>query len=568
MMRKWLRSKADSQLVEVLKEELDLPEPVASVLVNRGISEPQEARRFFSPCLRELHPPESLADIDRAVERVLLAVDRKEPIVLYGDYDVDGLASLALLKSFFGSIGVQASTIVPHRERDGYGFHSQLIPDQKGSRALVITVDCGISDHQDVERAQSRGLDVVVTDHHEPGDRLPGAFAVINPKRHDNAYPFRDLAGVGVTFLLTWAIARRLKQKGFWPVGKEPSLKGFLDLVALGTVADQAPLKGENRTLVKHGLNQLVTCQRAGIQALMKVSGLEGRPLTVGSITFQVAPRLNAPGRIDDPQLALKLLLSDDLQEALELATILEGMNRKRQMIEEDILKEAEVAAWDDLQKGSEALVLAAEGWHPGVLGIVASRLVDKFGLPVVLISLKGDEGQGSARTPEGYNILEGLRACSHFLDRFGGHSMAAGLRIHREAIEGFRRGLCKHVREVMGPSCRERVLRIDHRLSPEEIDEGLVHCLTQLEPHGVGNPEPTFEVEGIQISAARKVGRDHLKMVVKHRDMFFDAIGFNLAGSFPENLQGWARLACLPQLREWQGKTSLQLKVKDIEMI
>jgi single-stranded-DNA-specific exonuclease len=556
----------DWGLVETIGKELEIPSPVARVLVNRGVRDPEEGRSFLLPSLRGLHPPEAMADMDKAVGRILEAMEKKEPLFLYGDYDADGLTSVALIKSFFSSIGVEATPVIPNREVDGYGFHSNLLPDPKGGRGLVITADCGISDCEEIRRATSRGLDVIVTDHHEPGEVLPQACAVLNPKRKDNSYPFRELAGVGVVFLLVWALAKRLKEKGFWPKGKEPSLKRFLDLVALGTVADQAPLIKENRILVKHGLSEMDRIQRPGIMALMEVAAT--RSISVGSITFQLAPRINAPGRLDSAMTALELLLSQDLQEARELASILDGMNRRRQEIEEEVLREAELMASEHAMAGKGALVLARRGWHPGVLGIVASRLVERFEVPVVLISLEEKIGKGSARAPDGYDMMDGLRHCSQFLERFGGHRSAAGLKIQPDALEEFREALSRHAKEVLGPRRGHGILRIDDKLEPNQLDENLLNSLIKLEPHGIGNPEPIFEVGEMEVMGSRRIENRHIKFSMRRGNSTFEAIGFNLAGQIPEPTHGRVRVACTPQINEWNGKRTVQLKLKDLQVL
>lgn len=568
MYRRWVLSMADEARVENLRKELGIPAPVAKVLVNRGVEELEQAERFLSPSLKGLHPPEDLADMDRAVERILLALRREEPIWIYGDYDADGITSVALLKSFFDSVGASVRWVIPHRQKDGYGFHSALIPRTSTYGGLVITADCGIGDHEELAKAKAMGLDVVVTDHHELHGRIPQACAVINPKRKDNLYPFGDLAGVGVAFMLVWALAKRLKNMNVWPKGKEPSLKSYLDLVALGTIADQVSLLGENRALVSHGLAQLAMAQRPGIQALLRSAALEKRPMSVGNLSFQIAPRLNAPGRLDDASPSLELLLTRDFPTALELAGLLEGMNRKRQQVEEEVFKEAEPKALEAFKGGKAALVLAKEGWHPGVLGIVASRLVDRFGLPVVLISLEDGVGKGSARAPEGYHMMQGLSSCAHLLKRFGGHKMAAGLTLEAKAVEELGHVLSDHARQMMKGSGAGRVLRIDDTLSPGDITEELVRCLQKLEPHGMGNPEPVFQVEGMKISEPRRVGQAHLKLKVSCGSMGFDAIGFGMAEAFPQDVKGPARLACLPQLNDWQGRTMIQLKLRDLQLV
>ena len=569
MERRWVLREADPARVEALCEALGIPMAVARVLVNRGVEDVESARRFLSPALRELHLPEGLADMDRATDRILTAMEAGEPIWIYGDYDADGITSTALLVSFLAEAGVKARPIIPHRERDGYGFHVELIPQEMGQeRGLVITVDCGISDAGEIALAKDRGLDVVVTDHHEVPETLPQACAVIDPKRTDNRYPFSELAGVGVAFLLVWALARRLKERGFWSAAREPSLKKYLDLVALGTVADQAPLLGENRALVRHGLQQLGENPRPGVKALLKACGSDGRALSVGTLSFQVAPRLNAPGRVDDAAPALELLLVQEARRAEELAGLLDGMNRQRQQIEEQVYREATDLAWREIQGGLRAVVLAREGWHPGVLGIVASRLVERFGLPAILVAIQDGVGKGSGRAPEGFHLMKGLTACESFLARYGGHRQAAGLRIDPGALQSFREAFCDQAQRVLGDRPAESVLRIDDRLAPKEVTEELVRHLARLEPHGVGNPEPVFQMDRLEIAECRRVGQDHLKLRVRGDRVGFDAIGFRMGSAYPDTLQGWANLACVPQFNEWQGRTSIQLKLKDLKLI
>jgi single-stranded-DNA-specific exonuclease len=567
--RRWILREADPGRVEALSQGLGISIPVARVLVNRGVEDIREAQRFLSSTLRDLHPPESLADMDQATQRILAAMEAREPVWIYGDYDADGITSVALMLSFLRGVGVKANPVIPNRERDGYGFQLPLIlRHAQQTPALVITVDCGVSDGEEIAKAKECGIDVIVTDHHEVPPVLPKACAVINPKRGDNRYPFPDLAGVGVAFLVIWALARSLKERGFWKGNEEPSLKEYLDLVALGTVADQAPLLGENRVLVRYGLRRLSEHPRLGVSALLGVCGSNGRVPTVGTLSFQVAPRLNAPGRVGDAQPALDLLMATDAVQAEELAVLLDGMNRQRQQIEEQVYRETGELARGEVQQGRRAIVLAQEGWHPGVLGIVASRLVDRFGLPTVLVSIQDGVAKGSARSPEGFHLMKGLTACAAHLSRFGGHRHAAGLRMDAGAVAVFREALCQQAQAVLGDRAPGPVLRIDDRLAPQDVSEELVRELARLEPHGIGNPEPVFQMEGLEIAQSRRVGQDHLKLSLRAEGLSFDAIGFNMATSHQAPPQGRARLACIPQINEWQGRTSIQLKLKDLVLL
>jgi single-stranded-DNA-specific exonuclease len=566
--RRWIVRQSDPQRVEELVKALDLPKTVARVLVNRGIEDASAAERFLAPALRDLYAPDGLADLDPAVQRIVAAVDRREIILVYGDYDADGVTSAALLLSFLREMGAEVRVVIPHRERDGYGLSLPLLQRaRKEGVGLIITVDCGTTDHAEIAAAHQMGMDVIVTDHHEVPQALPPALAVINPKRADNRYSFADLAGVGVAFLLLWGVAGVLKARGFWPSGQEPSLKQYLDLVALGTIADQAPLLGENRTLVKHGLVQIATKCRPGLQALLEVSGLYGRPPTVGSLVYQVAPRINAAGRMDEALPALELLLCDDLDRGRELAGVLDGLNRERQGEEERIFREASALAEQEVRSGKRALVLSRPDWHPGVIGIVASRLVDRYGLPAVLVGVKDGIGRGSARSPEGYDLMRSLRTCSDFMVRFGGHRQAAGLRIDPAMLTAFRQAFCDEALRVMAGALPGPILPIDDCLAPSQVTEDLIRHLARLEPHGVGNPEPVFQMDRFEVNKCRKVGQDHLKLWVCQEGVGFDAIGFGMGNTFDEAFRGTVRLACLPRLNEWQGKTSIQLKVRDLQL-
>ena len=568
--RHWIQKTDHPEKVDELRRSLDIPGPIARVLVNRGIYDISDAKRFLEPTLRDLHPPQGLADMDRAVERVLSALDSGERIVVYGDYDVDGVTSVALLKNFFDGIGTETIPVIPHRELHGYGMHMPLLKRHcvRGEPALIITVDCGISDAEVIAGAKEAGWDVIVTDHHEPPETLPPACAVINPKRSGNAYPFASLAGVGVAFLLVWALAKALKERGFWPEGSEPSLKEHLDLVALGTVADQAPLLGENRTFVKHGLQCIASSPRPGIAALLAVCGFNGKSLSTGVINFQLAPRLNAPGRVDEALPSLELLLSDDPTRTAELARLLDDMNKTRQRIEEVMVEQAFALAEEEVQKGRKALVLADERWRPGVVGIVASRLVDRFGLPTILIAIHEGAGKGSGRSPEGFHLLDAIIACRDRLLGFGGHSQAAGVRIDPKNLDAFREDFCARAKSLLGDRPIGRSLTLDDRLNPDQVDDALVEHLENLAPHGIGNPEPVFRLGDMEVKESRLVGKDHLKLWVRKEGFTFESIGFGMGDLLTDRLHQGVHIACLPQFNEWQGRRRIQLKLKDLKHI
>ncbi|MGH7646280.1 MAG: single-stranded-DNA-specific exonuclease RecJ, partial [Gemmatimonadales bacterium] len=482
------------------------------------------------------------------------------PILVHGDYDVDGQCAAALLTRVLRAAGGRAHAFVPHRLRDGYDFGAAGLAEaeRRGAR-LIITCDCGITAIDAVRVARAAGRDVIVTDHHLPGDDLPPATAVLDPRRPDCPSADKDLCGTGVAFKLAQALMPAL--------GLSPNLPlHFLDYVALATVADVVPLTGENRILVRHGLKLLGASRWAGLRALVETAGLGGKPLRAGHVGFILAPRLNAAGRIGDANDGLRLLLTDDEREAAALARELETLNARRQAIDQRILDEAATAADRALTGDERALVLAADGWHPGVIGIVASRLVERTGRPTFLVAWEGDVGRGSGRSIPGFDLHAALHRTGHLLEKYGGHAMAAGLTIRRERFEDFRVAFLAVAHELLSPGDLVPAQRVDLELPLGLVSTDLERLMRYLEPCGPGNPAPVFGVRNARAVGARRVGTNHLRFLLDDGSGVLPAIGFRWADVVPE---AWlARpldVAFRLEHDDWKGSATLQARVAAI---
>jgi len=561
---RWVReAPPDPCKVDVLERELNLPRPLCALLVVRGFDHPNAAKSFLRPLLSGLHPPGGLPDISRAVARILSALQDDEIIFVHGDYDVDGMAGTALLTRWLRRLGGRVVPFVPHRVRDGYDLGPQgLTAAASADASLLVTVDCGILAHGAVEEAKTRGLDVIITDHHAPGEELPGALAVLNPSRGDSRYPNPVLCGTGVAFKLCQALA---EATGI----EEEELYPFLDLVGMATVADLVPLVGENRILARYGLKALAQTRNPGLQALMAEAGVSQEGVSAGDVGFGLAPRLNALGRLGEPRDGLALLLTDDRDEARRLARMAEDVNRHRREADQRTLEEAlEQLSLSFDPEVDHGVVLASESWHPGVVGIVASRVVERIHRPAVLIAVDGDRGRGSARSIPEYHLLDGIRACGGPLDRFGGHRQAAGLEIRKDRIPEFRRAFNEEARKTLGGMDLRPTLKVEIQVSLEEMSQDLLRYLKYLGPHGIGNPGPSFLVEGIPLSQPpRIVGTDHLKLRLGRGQVELDAIGFQMAIRIPPRSLGTGAVDAVFQLHEneFRGVRHLQARLKDI---
>ena len=554
---------ADPRVAAALAADLHIPEPLAAILVQRGFTAPERAKAFLRPDLERLSDPLAWADMARAVDLIAGAVRAGAPVLVHGDYDVDGQCAAAMLTRVLRSVGGTVHAFVPHRIRDGYDFGEAGLREAQRVRAgLIITCDCGITALDAVRAARDAGIEVIVTDHHVPGDVLPPASAVLDPFRSDCPSEEKDLCGTGVAFKLAQALVPALGISANLPFH-------FLDFVALATVADVVPLTGENRILVRHGLKLLADSHWTGVRALLDAAGLAGKPLKSGHVGFILAPRLNAAGRIGDANDGLRLLLTDDPDEAARIARELETLNARRQALDQLVLEDAVELADRALGgPGAEdrALVLAAEGWHPGVIGIVASRLVERYGRPAFLIGWEGETGRGSGRSIAGFDLHAALHRVGWCLEKYGGHTMAAGLTIRRPRFEEFRVAFLQVARELLAPDDLVPAQRVDLELPLNLVSDDLEKLMRHLEPCGPGNPAPVFGVRGARAVGARRVGTNHLRFTLDDGSGVLPAIGFRWADVVPD---AWlARpldVAFRLERDEWQGRTALQARVAAI---
>ena len=545
-----------------LAEAVGLPEPVCRVLIRRGVETPSEARTFLRPHLSGVHSPFDLPDMLPAVERVERALAAGERILVHGDYDADGMSAAALLTLGLRDLGGDVEAFVPHRTRDGYDLaEAGLMEAERLGATLIVTADCGISATEAVAEAASRGMDVVITDHHRPGRDLPAAVAVVNPMLPGSRYPFRDLAGVGVAFKLLSALYERGGRDS-------PALNQHLDLVALGTVADQMPLVGENRILVRSGLRALERSLKPGLRSLLASAGVTvDRPIEAEHISYRLAPRLNSVGRMAEADSGLRLLLARDEYTADGLARHMELQNSERRAMDARVYAEAKRQARDRLREDDPAIVVWGDDWHPGVLGIVASRLVERYQRPTAVIAFDGHVGRGSGRSVEGFHLFNALQECSSMLERFGGHRMAAGFTVRRESVEA----LASRLRNIAGEELTDRdpvrEIRLDLELPLRLLGADLLRWLGHLAPFGAGNPNPILLTRRVGLTRLTRVGSDgnHLKMQLEHEDHRIPAIGFGLGKRLHEARDlAAADVALVIAENRWQGRREVQARVLD----
>ncbi|MBF8250784.1 MAG: exonuclease RecJ [Deltaproteobacteria bacterium] len=565
--KRWRVREPELVLQKTLAASLNISTITSQLLINRGISDFEQAGRFLSSTLSDIRSPLGMKGMKEGVERVLKALHNKEKIAIYGDYDVDGITSTSILLMFLKSAGADVSYYIPERIAEGYGLNADAISGlaERGV-TLLITVDCGISDHPEVKLAKELGMDVIVTDHHEVPDDLPPAYAIINPKQSGCPFPFKNLAGVGVAFNFIIALRATLRDEGFWKEKEVPNLKEYLDLVALGTIADVVPLVDENRIFVKYGLMELTASTKPGIIALKEISGLNDVPINAGMVGYRLAPRINAAGRVGKGVDGVRLLTSESYDEAASIAKLLDDGNKERQGLEEVILREATEMVESGRIEDRKSIVLASENWHPGVIGIVASRIAEKYYRPTVMIALKNWIGKGSARSIHSFMLYEGLKECSHLLNEFGGHDYAAGLSINEENIEKFRDAFERVASNKLSDEDMVPEMDIDATMDLNDVTEDLVKELDNLAPFGEANPEPLLCSTGLGIADCRVVGNNHLKMKVKQGGTVRDAIGFGMGNL---NLSPGINLdtAFIPQINIWNGGKSIQLKLKDVRI-
>ncbi len=564
MQKKWHIKTAPDSEVEAFSRTLGVSSIVARILISRGVDTAPDGKLFLAPALSAMLDPYLLKGMQAAVDRVLQAQKAGETACIYGDYDVDGISGTALLVSFLRQVGLGCTYFIPNRFDDGYGLNEEALQQIIDSGAtLVISVDCGITSIKEAAFCRKVGVDLIILDHHTPGEYLPEAAAVVNPLQSGCDYPFKMLAGVGVAFNLLVALRSRMRQEGFFSAEDEPDLREWLDLVALGTIADVVPLVGQNRMYAFFGLQKLESSRRPGIVALKKVAGITDA-VTCGQVGFRLAPRLNAAGRMESAVPGVELLLSTSAEECRIIADELDAANAERQEVERSILEKAAVMVdGGGLYPACKSIVLASRDWHQGVIGIVASRLAERYHRPTILIAIdEHDCAKGSGRSIPGFHLLEALTECAEHLERFGGHRYAAGIGLKPDYIDGFTAAFETVAHKVLGDSELVPILDIDGEVRPAEVDIALAHELKCMEPFGAGNPEPVLMMRRATVVDRRIVGDGHLKLRLSAGGQVFDAIAFRQA-ECPTD--GMLDIAFIPECNRWNNRITLQLRIKEI---
>ena len=558
MKKRWILKTPSMPEPEILKN-IDCHPTVISLLAGRGYAGEEDIRRFLSPMLGDMYNPNEMMDMDAAVIRLLRARATGETVCVYGDYDVDGITGVSLLTSFLRLTGFKCRYFIPNRFKYGYGLNREPLERIINDGAnLIVSVDCGITAVEEALFCRERGADLIIVDHHAPNPEIPQACAVLNPLRPGCEYPFKSLAGVGVAFNLLVALRAALRGDNVIEASELPDLRQWLDLVALGTIADMVPLVDQNRIYAAHGLKVLSDSARVGVRALKHVAAVNGS-VGSGQVGFRLAPRLNAAGRMENAALGVDLLLSDDYGESLSIASKLDAINEERRALEDAVFEEASEMA-DNPERRS--IVLASETWHQGVIGIVASRLVERFHRPTILVAVdKNGLGRGSGRGIPGFHMFDALTNCSFLLNRFGGHQYAAGLVISKDKIGDFASVFEAEAFAALRDCDLCPHLEIDLEVSPEDVTLALLRDLKRMEPFGVGNPEPVFMMREMTLAQRRVVGGNHLKLKLSGNGRAFDAIAFRMAErDFPVK----ADVAFTPEINVWNGTENLQLRIRD----
>ncbi len=568
MQKRWKISEPLTEDHLVLKKQLakdiKCPDMIAEMLIRKDLIDTDEIDRFFNPNVDNVYDPFIFKDMEKAVDRIIEAVKNLEQITIYGDYDVDGTTSTALLYLGLKKAGAEVDYYIPHRMIDGYGLSLSgidLIID-KGTK-LIISVDCGINAVEEIDKINNLGIDIIVTDHHNPKDILPKALAVINPKVIESEYPFKDLAGVGVAYKLLMGVYVKMG------MDTKEFIDKYVDLVALGTIADIVPLADENRIFASIGLERLLKKQNIGLNALINIAGLANKELNSADIVFGIAPRINAAGRMGSAMRAVELMVALDQDRSEELAEIIERENSLRQQIDQKTFQEACDIIEKKYKNMAETgcIVVSSDDWHPGVIGIVASKLVEKYYRPTIMITFRDGIGSGSGRSIEGFDLFEALSSVEDCLETFGGHKYAAGLSILVEYVDSFENRLNKYVMQHVVQELLIPPLKVENQLELYEVNDHLLEWLNKFAPFGPGNMRPTFYTEGVMIVGfPYNVGKNHLKLKVMKDGCTLDLIGFNLGDFLPFLKKGsQIDIAYSLEFNTWQGRTTIQGKLKDI---
>ena len=553
MVKKWEVSKVNNEEVEKFAKKHKLSNLLASILIRKNITTDEEVNKFLNPTRMDFYNPFLLPDMEKAVDRITKAVENKENITIYGDYDVDGITSITLLKNFFANSNIDVKTYIPNRLEEGYGLNKDAIREISYSETkLIITVDCGITGIEEIEYAKKIGIDVIVTDHHEPGEEIPNCIAVIDAKRKDSKYPFNQLAGCGVAFKLMQALATK------WKLPEKEYLK-FLDIAAIGTISDIVPLIDENRVIAKLGLMLVERTNNIGLKTLIDLCGFKKIDSTM--VSFGLSPRINACGRLGHADEALELFLANDKNTTTKLAKKMNEYNTARQQVERKIYDEAvkEIIK----EKDKPAIVLGKEGWHHGVAGIVSSKITDEYFKPSILICFEGDEGKGSGRSIPGFDLHEALMECSTYLEKFGGHSMAVGITIKKDKFKEFKKVFTesKNISDIVP------IINIERKVELKDVNIESVKELQKLEPFGEQNKMPLFLIENLKIVSIRSLSEGkHLKILLKQDNFFIDAIGFNM-GDLTEQYKIEDRVDIVGtiDINVFNRNENVQLTIKDM---
>jgi single-stranded-DNA-specific exonuclease len=561
----WHTRPHDETAASALASELKVSGVTARLLAMRGLTDPDEASRFLNPSLEQLYDPYKLTGLEAAADRLMTAIANRERVSVHGDYDVDGITSTVILRRALELLGGNVTHFIPERLTDGYGLQPATIDRLHAEGVkLIVSVDCGIRGADAARRARQHGVDLIITDHHEPDDQLPDCCAVVNPRRHDCSYPDKNLAGVGVALKLVQALCAK--------AGKTAWLPAFVKIASIGTLADVVPLVGENRIIAKLGLEMLTRGpHKVGLRALLEAAGLNGKTIDSYHIGFMVAPRINAAGRMSTPDIATRLLLAADEAmgaEAKALAEQLEAENLKRRQEDQDILAKARKIVETDPEIGARSvLVVAGEGWHRGVIGIVASKLVDTFYRPAIVLSVDGEIAHGSCRSIPGFDMLASLESCAPLMKRFGGHKAAAGLQIESLRIREFRQAVNAHADTILGPDDLRPRLWLDGPLTFGDINEQVMSEFARLAPFGPGNPRPKFHTGPVAIVDGPRLHKDrHLKMSVKQNGRVLRAIHWNAAEHNDRlaALKEGVEIAYTIEENEYQGTKYVELRLED----
>jgi single-stranded-DNA-specific exonuclease len=572
MKKKWHIRQPDAKMIKKLSAHLHCHPITAAVLINRNLTSAEAASNFLTPSLHRVRSPFDLKDMDAAVSRIYQAITENEKILIFGDYDIDGISATAVLLDFLRTIGADVTYYIPHRIKEGYSLQRQHIVNHvlPNRIRLVITTDCGSGSHEAIAAAGNSGVDVIVTDHHTLPEKIPPAAAVLNPKRPDCSSGMESLAGVGVAFTLIIALRKYLRDQNFWNDRLEPNLKNFCDLVALGTIGDIVPLVDENRIFSKAGLDIINSKARPGIKALCEVAGISHQPAHTEDVSFRLVPRLNAAGRMAHASVALQLLTTDNIATARQLAQSLDEFNNRRRELERSILE----GILEDYQQqpdllNNQTLVKWNPGWHQGVLGIVASRIVETYYRPVILITVAGELGKGSARSIPGLDLYKALDSCRHCLEDYGGHSMAAGLTIKVENLIEFQQLFEKAVRRMAQSNDRIPRLTVDAEIHFDDISPKLIDEIETLSPFGTDNPEPVFMAQNIKVVSSKIVGGNHRRMMLAQdaqpSGKPVPAICFNAEDNLLKKTI-FSRIAFRLRWNRWNGHQTIQLIIEDAQ--